>query len=189
MESCNNPLASDLNDILSRTEAEWAALRGSRIFLTGGTGFIGTWLLESLAWANARLDTRIEATVLTRSPEAFAAKAPHLAQNPAFHFVAGDVRNLAYTNEPYSHVIHAATAASAQLNTEQPFEMIDTIVDGTRRVLDFTVACKARCFLPHEFGRSLWAATARTLPCAGRLRRGPRSHGSLVVLQRRQADG
>lgn len=159
----HNPLASDLNDILSRTEAEWAALRGSRIFLTGGTGFIGSWLLESLAWANDRLDAQVDVTVLTRSPGAFARKAPHLMQNPAFRFKTGDVRDFAYAGEQYTHVIHAATAASAQLNTEQPFEMIDTIVDGTRHVLDFTVACKARCFL-HTSSGGVYGRQPPTLP-------------------------
>lgn len=147
-----HPLARDLDEILDRTRDDWGALQGARLFLTGGTGFIGTWLLESLVWANARAGADVRVTVLTRSPSAFAAKAPHLAHDPAVRFQSGDVRDFAFEAEPYTHVVHAATAASAQLNVEAPFEMIDTIVTGTRRTLDFAVASGAKCFLHTSSG-------------------------------------
>lgn len=133
--------------ILSRTEALWAELRGNRIFITGGTGFFGCWLLESFAWANDRLKLDAEAVVLTRHLDAFRAKAPHLANHPAIRFQAGDVRSFEFPNECFSHVIHAATEASAKLNAEQPLLMFDTIVEGTRRVLEMAHHCGAQKFL------------------------------------------
>ena len=52
----SNPIANDLDHILAHTEGLWKEGRGKRIFITGGTGFIGCWLLESFAWANDKLD-------------------------------------------------------------------------------------------------------------------------------------
>ncbi len=46
-----NPLARDLDHVLSHTEPLWGPVRGERFFLTGGTGFVGTWLIETLLWA------------------------------------------------------------------------------------------------------------------------------------------
>ena len=45
----------DMDHVLAHTTGLWEDLRGQSIFLTGGTGFVGTWLLESLLWANDRL--------------------------------------------------------------------------------------------------------------------------------------
>jgi len=84
---------------------------------------------------------------LTRNLEAFARKAPHLARRPDIRFHAGDVRDFAFPAGRFSHVIHAATEASAKLNEEHPEVMLDTIVTGTRRALDFSVQCGAKQFL------------------------------------------
>ncbi len=138
---------SDLEHILEHTRDLWDELHGERIFITGGTGFFGCWLLESFLWANARLKLGSRTAVLTRSPQAFAAKAPHLAQHPAVTLLPGDVRNFEFPSGAFSHVVHAATEASARLNAENPLLMLDTIVEGTRHTLDFALHCQARKFL------------------------------------------
>lgn len=142
-----NPLARDLDHILVHTRDLWDEIRGQRLFITGGTGFFGIWLLESFVLANDRLNLNATATVLTRDSTAFQHKVPHLAVHPALKFQLGDVRNFDFLSGTFSHVIHAATAASAQLNDKQPLIMLDTIVEGTRRTLDFARQCQAQKIL------------------------------------------
>jgi nucleoside-diphosphate-sugar epimerase len=142
-----NPLASDLDHVLAHTPAVWEELADARIFVTGGTGFFGCWLLESFAWACDRLRLGASITVLTRSPEAIHAKAPHLTAHPAIQFVQGDVRTFEFPAGRFTHVIHGATEASASLNRDRPLAMLDTIVEGTRRTLDFAVSSGAKRFL------------------------------------------
>lgn len=138
-----NPLAADLEHILSHTRELWKELRGQRLFITGGTGFFGCWLLESIAWANDRLGLDVSALVLTRDPSAFQQRAPHLASHPTIQFHVGDIRSFAFPAGHFSHVLHAATEASAKLNDEDPLLMFETITQGTRRVLDFSLHCRA----------------------------------------------
>lgn len=137
--------ADDLDAIVSGLD--WSGLKGARLFFTGGTGFIGRWMLEALREADLRLGLGCEVTILTRDPSAFAAKAPHLAEHPAFRFVTGDVLAMAHGGERYTHILHAATDASAALNQHDPRRMFDAVVDGTRRALDLAVASGAERML------------------------------------------
>jgi nucleoside-diphosphate-sugar epimerase len=138
---------NDLDHVLDHTRPLWDELRGGRLFVTGGTGFFGCWLLESFLWANQRLHLDAQAVVLTRDLQAFRDKAPHLADYPALHFHTGDVRSFEFPEGMFSHIIHAATQASVRLNLDQPEVMHDTIVVGTRRTLDFAQKCGAQKFL------------------------------------------
>jgi nucleoside-diphosphate-sugar epimerase len=140
MSNGENALAFDLNSILETDPEMWRELVGARLFVTGGTGFVGTWLLESLAWANRVLALDARAVVLTRDPERFAVKAPHLASDPAISLVRGDVVDFDPPAGPFTHVIHAAAESSTQQNVLDPLSMIDTVVHGTRRVLDAACA-------------------------------------------------
>ena len=126
-------LTEDLAAIDRQLAPYWAGLGGARIFMTGGTGFIGRWMLEALAFS----DCDAEVVILSRDPAAFAARAPHLARR--FEFVAGDVLDFVAPPGRFTHVIHAATDASAALNADDPRRMFDTIVTGTRNALDLAV--------------------------------------------------
>ena len=139
--------ADDLERVLVRTRSGWEQLRGGRLFITGGTGFFGKWLLETFLYANDSLALDAQMVVLTRDPSHFVARMPHLADQPAIQFHAGDVRNFEFPSGAFSHIIHAATEASAQLNEQSPRLMYDVIVDGTSRVLDFARASNAQKLL------------------------------------------
>ncbi len=137
-------LENDLSSVFGLSGEVFSALRNSKIFMTGGTGFIGCWLLESIKYADLRLNLNIEVTVLTRSYESFLKKAPHLATYKAFKFIEGDVTNFREPSGEFTCLIHAATDASAELNEKNPIAMFDTVVEGTRRVLDFALKKKTR---------------------------------------------
>lgn len=141
------PLAADLEDILTRGEAYFRRLAGERLFVTGGTGFFGRWLLAALAVADQRLALGLQVTVLSRDPQAFARSDPRLAAAPSIRWWPGDVRHFTPPPGAFPLVIHAATAASEALNRSDPLAMFDTIVDGTRRVLDFAAAAGTRALL------------------------------------------
>ncbi|HEX6466237.1 MAG TPA: NAD-dependent epimerase/dehydratase family protein, partial [Terriglobales bacterium] len=142
-----NPLAEDLSDVLSETKPLWEELRNARIFITGGTGFFGCWLLETFAWANEHLSLNARAVVLTREAEKFRRKAPHLADLPAVYLHEGDVRDFDFPSGDFTHAVHAAAESSTTLNSTHPHLMLDTIVRGTQRCLDFAKAKGVKKFL------------------------------------------
>jgi dTDP-glucose 4,6-dehydratase len=142
-----NRLWNDLELVRSATEGSWEEMRGERIFITGGTGFFGCWLVESFCHINRELGLGAQATVLSRDPARFAAKCPHLANDSAITLLAGDVRDFAFPAGEFRFVIHAATEASLKLSQERPLEMLSTIVRGTERTLEFAGRCGARKLL------------------------------------------
>jgi nucleoside-diphosphate-sugar epimerase len=142
---CVKPLpADDLDHVLRLTKSIWDEVRNQSIFVTGGTGFFGMWLTETFLHINDALGLNANMTILTRAPEQFAAKAPHLAGNKALTLLKGDVRNFKFPNCQYSSVIHAGTTSSTPV---PPLEMFSTIVEGTRHTLEFALNANAKRFL------------------------------------------
>ncbi|MFG1428729.1 NAD-dependent epimerase/dehydratase family protein [Roseixanthobacter glucoisosaccharinicivorans] len=137
-------LEDDFDFVVDSVGEGWAAMRGARVFITGGTGFVGRWLLETLSRAEQRRALDIKAMVLTRDVARFRAKAAHLADDPMFEFVAGDVTSMAPPSGEFTHIVHAATDSGTDLHISDPLKMFDTVVAGTRRVLDFAVERKVK---------------------------------------------
>jgi nucleoside-diphosphate-sugar epimerase len=128
-------IAEDIRGVLSRTQSLWPDLKGASVFITGATGFFGIWLLETLLAANRDFSLGLRILALSRDPSGFAEKAPHLAQDPAVSWITGDVRDFSFPAGPITHVIHAATESTSNLNASDPQAMFDVCVEGTRRVL------------------------------------------------------
>ncbi len=136
MAAVANPLSRDLDELLGLDTSLWEDLRGARLFLTGGTGFWGRWLLESLLWANDRLGLHARVVLLTRSPERFQ-KISHLAGHQAVKLLEGDVRSFSFPSFVPTHVLHLATDTSATVQHGDPWGTIESIVQGTQRVLEY----------------------------------------------------
>src|SRR3990172_5247935 len=114
-----------------------APLANKHIFVTGGTGFFGLWLLSALARLN-RQGAGIHVTVLSRNPAVFLAAQPHWRDQPWLSFIPGNVRDFKFPAKRFDWLIHAATdtAIAAHAN---PLAIFDDISIGTRRALDFAV--------------------------------------------------
>src|SRR5687767_3985355 len=125
----------DLEYVVSNSQGIFSDLKNARIFITGGTGFFGTWLLESLLYASEQLALGVRVVVLTRNPAAFADKAPRLANHPIVRLHTGDVRTFEFPEGAFSHVIHAATSTHLKDHEESPLGLLETVIDGTRRTL------------------------------------------------------
>lgn len=128
---------SDLSEVVLQAEPAFESLRDATIFITGGTGFFGHWLLETLLHANDVLGLGAHATVLTRNADAFRSTSPHIAGNSAIALHEGDIRTFSFPNGEHTHIVHAATDSGGFRKPDAAYELAEAIVDGTRRVLQF----------------------------------------------------
>jgi dTDP-glucose 4,6-dehydratase len=136
-----HPLARDLDHVLTHTRDLWGELRGARILVTGATGFFGKWLLESFLWANDALNLDAAVVALTRDPEAFRHRAPHLTNHPALTLHRGDQVDFDFPSGRFEAVLHTAVEYGP------PLQMFERNLLGTRRALAFARKAEARRFL------------------------------------------
>jgi dTDP-glucose 4,6-dehydratase len=90
------------------SKSDWLELKGQHLFMTGCTRFVGSWLLDILTSANDRYDLGITATVLTRNPEGFKTRCPHLALHPMIRLSEGNVNTFSLPTEYIDGIVHGA---------------------------------------------------------------------------------
>jgi dTDP-glucose 4,6-dehydratase len=132
---------ADADAVVAHVADRWERLRHARLFISGGSGFVGSWLLASLDSANRLLGLDARAVVLTRDPAALGKSAPHLVDYRGVEVAEGDVRDFRFPEGRFTHAIHAAATSDAALTRACPAQVESTIVEGTRRVMEF---CRAR---------------------------------------------
>jgi len=144
-----NPfLQEDLEFIAKKLSPFFNFLKDQKIFITGGTGFFGKWFLETFIYLNEVFNLNIEVFILTRSYRRFKEKFERLATYKKFTFIEGDVKNFEFFKEKFFAVIHmAATSAEETFRGEDELVKFETVVDGTRRVLEFAKRNKVPYFL------------------------------------------
>jgi dTDP-glucose 4,6-dehydratase len=113
----------------------WRELAGAQLFITGGTGFFGTWLLEAIAAANDALHVAVGATVLSRDPERFLLRLPHLAKRREFDWLRGSPASFPFPAARHDYLLHLATATSADPRHTEPIEMLHTKLASIHHVL------------------------------------------------------
>jgi nucleoside-diphosphate-sugar epimerase len=128
-------LSDDLDQILNETEPSLRKIANQSVLLTGGTGFIGTWLTKSWSHAAKNWASTGRLVIVSRDPQAFARQ--HGALSDKVTFVRGDIRSIDLRNTgQFDLVVHAATPARATINSNSPDEMLSIILDGQRNVIE-----------------------------------------------------
>lgn len=112
----------------------WRQLSRKRLLLTGGTGFVGKWLLASVLEAAKVFELGVEIVVVSRNPKAFLAGHPGLEKYSAVTWIEQDIRSLKVGDiKPCEFALHAATDVASKVSSS---EMFETCVTGTQRVID-----------------------------------------------------
>jgi UDP-glucose 4-epimerase len=124
-------------------------LRGKRIVITGGAGFIGTTLARRLVDDNAivALDNLHRDTLGGTS----------LVEHPNFDFVQGDVLDADFLAEVVrgaTHLVHAAAIAGVDTVLESPVRTMRVNLIGTYNALEAALAAKGTVERVIEFSTS-----------------------------------
>lgn len=136
-------IQSDLENISDFDPEMWNLLKNKRIFATGCTGFIGTWIIHSFLYVNKKYNLGAELYCLTRN------KKKNVDKFPGVFFIEGDIENFNFPSGEFEYFIHGATeVASYQQDTDHS-ALLNVSYVGTNRIIQFarTSACKKILFL------------------------------------------
>jgi dTDP-glucose 4,6-dehydratase len=142
----------DLTHVVDHVRFEWTDLRGARVLITGATGFVGSWLLETLVHASDTLGLGVHVTALVRETATFSRRFPRLSASKDVRLHVGDVRVATFGAQSFSHCVHCASASTPRMNAERPDEVVEIIERGTERMLEAAERWQGARFLQVSSG-------------------------------------
>ena len=140
-------LDRDIDYILENTRSLWESFYKKRIFISGGTGFFGKWILKSLIRANNQYNLNIEVYLLTRNAESLEKSNSDLFNSNIIKVCNGDMNTFEFPNREIQYVIHAATETNNSYVKQEPLSLFESNINGTIRILDFANSCKTKNML------------------------------------------
>jgi UDP-glucuronate decarboxylase len=135
-----NIIEEDLKYINQHLIEEFSNLAGKKILITGGGGFLGYYLVQSLLFWNrtATVGQKIEVTVYDNYIRGIPGWLTALESDPSINLVRHDITNPLPAEMPdFSFIIHAASIASPTYYRKYPIETMDANVNGLRFLLEY----------------------------------------------------
>ena len=128
-------LKEDIGYLANSNMIDWKELTGKSVFITGGTGLIGSQLALTLAEYDKLHNAGIKIYVLARNQEM--AEKIFKDYKEYVCVVFGNVRNKIVVDENIDYIIHGASITGSKEFVDFPVETIYTGIDGTKNVLEF----------------------------------------------------
>jgi UDP-glucuronate decarboxylase len=135
--AANVVIRQDVEAIRRELDHVLAPLAGTTLLVSGGSGFLCSYLLDTVAYLNDNVfqdPCRVISVDNLRS--GLAGRVAHLAERPDFQFLSHDVSQPLHLDRPVDWIIHGAGIASPTFYRKYPLETIDVNVSGTRQMLE-----------------------------------------------------
>lgn len=104
--------------------------------VTGGTGFLGTWIAETVAALNDEYHLGITVDLYARNTGDWARKYPHLAARTDLNLKSQDVRSPFEFSRNTNFVVHAAGIPNNRVHSSDPLRVQQTTVLGMNNALE-----------------------------------------------------
>ena len=106
------------------------------ITITGGTGFLGTWIAEMVAALNDEHRLGITLDLYARNINDWMQKYPHLSDRGDIHLKSQDVRSPFEFARNTNFVVHAAGIPNNRVHASDPLRVHQTTILGLNNALD-----------------------------------------------------
>ena len=116
-------------------------LADASVLISGGTGMIGSFLVDALLYADKHYQANTQVYILGRNEEKARARFADYADCPQFHFIKQDINEKVVGNPALpakiDYVIHAASNTHPVAYASDPIGTITANVFGTQYLLDY----------------------------------------------------
>ena len=139
MSMINQAIKEDVEKIIKKNKEFLFSLAGKKVLITGGNGFIPSYIVDTLTIINKQLNNPCKLILLNKNPINEKSRLSHLINDSNIEFLSQDVGKPFKINSKIDVIIHAASRANPTSFLENPLDTIDSNVNGLRTLLDFAV--------------------------------------------------
>ena len=111
-------------------------LSKQHISITGGTGFLGTWLAEMVATLNDEYHLGISLDLYARNVSEWCNKNTHLSKRSDITVRSQDVRSQFNFERHTNFIAHAAGIPNNRVQSSDPLRVHQTTIQGLKNSLD-----------------------------------------------------
>lgn len=147
MESPQDVVNKDLEYINENLQEEFSIIEGKKLLITGGAGFLGYYLVQSVLFQNAQADPsrQINLTVYDNFIRGLPDWVKELQNVENLTLVRHDITNpLPRDIDDFQYIIHAASIATPIFYRKYPIETMNANVNGLRSLLEYSMQQKDR---------------------------------------------
>jgi nucleoside-diphosphate-sugar epimerase len=141
MKSAKDVVNADLDYIYQHTLSEFENMEGKNLLITGGAGFLGYYLVQSVLFWNTKVDSArsIKLTIMDNFMRGVPNWLVDLKKDKNLSLLEHDItKPLPNHMEGYQYIIHAASIASPTYYRKYPIETMDANVNGLRFLLEYS---------------------------------------------------
>ena len=129
----NSILKEDIEEVANSKLIDWRKLENKTIFITGGTGLIGTVLVKAIMHRNERYNSNIN-MILFVIDEKMAIDIFGIDSH--IKYIEGDISEYTTKELDIDYIIHGASPTQSKFFIQNPVETLDISVIGTKKILE-----------------------------------------------------
>lgn len=128
----------------AKTALDWKLLSNKTILITGASGLLGSYFIDLIMYRNYKYHDNIRLIAVSRDEAEAKIRFQTYWEEMHFQYLKHNVNESFPVEAEADYVIHAASNTHPVLYATDPIGTITANVEGTRKVLDYAIACKAQ---------------------------------------------